>query len=579
MTKLSDQQKDIIDAPLVAISVVACAGSGKTKTAVQRLIKIREKLDQPRSHVALLSFSNVAVNTFRDAYLKNTLTVLNGATNNRITIDTFDGFITSNVLRPHAYRTMGCKRVPFLLTGSEPFLKNNKYKYWYSPSQGNKRPVEGIGINDIVVTIDDGKIHFGYRLNNKNFETNNGIEVTKCLGEVGAYTHELGKFWSLYTLLDQPEILRVLANRYPHIIVDEAQDIGELHQEILELLIGQGVKVTLIGDPNQAIYEFAGANGKFISTFDDDPDNESFELTLNYRSIQDILDVANSISGRDDESDRVGIHDGHGAYYSVYDTKNHRQLVETFVKKLQDSNLFIENSVVLCRGKKGIEKIKVMSKAVGQGKVKLLALAAIHRDKNSDFQKAFSLVTNCLVGLLDNAPDNLASMIIASGHYPEVRAIRQDIWLFVRSDEEGLPSATLKASTEWHNLVKDRLVKFLGTLEEKYGYTKVDRIGNKLAKTKLVDKPLIPDAELELGEKLDIRVDTVHQAKGESLDAVLYVAQKDHIEAMLNGVDTELGRIGYVAVTRARNLFILGVPKNAVKELAPKLQGVGLIEL
>ena len=170
MTKLSGQQKDIIDAPLVAISVVACAGSGKTKTAVQRLIKIREELDQSRSHVALLSFSNVAVNTFRDAYLKNSLSVLNGAKNNRITIDTFDGFITSNVLRPHAYRTMGCKRVPFLLTGSEPFLKNNKYKYWYSPSPGNKRPVEGTDINDIVVTTDDDKIHFGYRLNNKNFE-------------------------------------------------------------------------------------------------------------------------------------------------------------------------------------------------------------------------------------------------------------------------------------------------------------------------------------------------------------------------------------------------------------------------
>lgn len=579
MGKLSVQQQAIVDAPLEYMSVVACAGSGKTKTAVQRLIKIREELDHSRSHIALLSFSNIAVDTFRKAYSGSLNSGANSAINNRVTIDTFDGFITSNILRPHAYRTMGCNRIPFLLTGLEPFLQNKKFKYWYEPSATTKRSVEGPGINDIMVNIDNDNVDFIYRFRDRKYVTNNGFEVTKLLGSVGAYTHELGKFWSLFTLTEQPEILRVLANRYPHIIVDEAQDIGELHQNILELLITQGVKVTLIGDPNQAIYEFAGATGEFIRTFNGDPANKSYDLSLNYRSIPEILDVANAISGRSDKADNESTNNDHGAYYAVYEPKNHRQLVESFDNKLKKSGLSAGNSAVLYRGKSSIEKLQVASKDIGQGKIKLLVLAAIQRDANLDFQKAFRLVASCVVGLLNKTPENLTSMIINPGRYPEVRDICQDIWLFVRSVDEGLPSADLKGSTIWHGLVKTRLVTLLDTIEKKYGYPKVNNLGNKLSKKGLVDEPLIPAPELAMSERLTIRVDTVHQAKGENLDAVLYMASKTHIDAMLDGVDTEVGRIGYVAVTRAEKLFILGVPKNALAVLAPKLQAIGLEEL
>jgi len=575
--KLSDQQKAIVDAPLEPMSVVACAGSGKTKTAVQRLVKIREDLGHSRSHVALLSFSNIAVNTFREAYSENSILIANKATSNRVTIDTFDGFITSNILRPHAYRTMRCNRVPFLLTGTEPFLQNKKFKYWYEQST-DKRSVEGAGIKDIVVNIDDGKFNFSYRRGDKKYLTNNGLEVTKRLGATGGYTHELGKFWSLITLLEQPEILRVLANRYPHIIVDEAQDIGELHQNILELLIKQGVKVTLIGDSNQAIYEFTGATGEFITNFNEDPVNSSYDLSLNYRSISDILDVANKISGRDDKADKTSTNDEHGAYYIAYDPNNHKHLVKVFETKLKKAGLLIENSAVLYRGKgkSGIEKLRITSKDIGQGRVKLLVLAAIERDANSDFYKAFKLVVSCVVSLLDNTPENLISMITNPGSYPELRDLRQDIWLFVRSVDDGLPSATLNGSTVWHGFVKTRLVTLLEMIEEKYGYPKVSKIGNKLNKTKLVDEPLLLAPELTIGDRLMIRVDTVHQAKGESLDAVLYMASKAHINAMLGGVNTEVGRIGYVALTRAKNLFLLGVPKSALLELAPRLQAIGL---
>ena len=68
MTQASAEQLQIIGASLAPMSVIACAGSGKTFTAVRRLAEMRRQLGDHRGRVALLSFSNVAVETFRQEY-------------------------------------------------------------------------------------------------------------------------------------------------------------------------------------------------------------------------------------------------------------------------------------------------------------------------------------------------------------------------------------------------------------------------------------------------------------------------------------------------------------------------------
>ena len=64
--------------------------------------------------------------------------------------------------------------------------------------------------------------------------------------------------------------------------------------------------------------------------------------------------------------------------------------------------------------------------------------------------------------------------------------------------------------------------------------------------------------------------------KGESLDAVLYVAKKPHVRAFLDGPASEDGRIGYVALTRARDLFVLAIPDSCLVEFEPELRAAGL---
>jgi superfamily I DNA/RNA helicase len=570
MSQSSAEQLAVVHAPLTSISVIACAGSGKTRTAVRRLAEIRKLLGDQRGRVALLSFSNVAVDTFNQSYQTLARDMGVGAGGHRVEIDTLDGFITRNVLHPHAFRTMGARQAAYLVTGEESFLGG--YNFW-----NGTYPVN---ITQMQVGARGADIYFYYANNEQivELDTYNASEIVRRLGRTGAYTHNLGRYWCYRTLQDQPVILRALARRYPHILIDEAQDIGTLHQVILEQLIGAGVQVSLIGDPNQGIYEFAGANGRFLANYGKRAGVMGYGLTRNYRSVPSILSLANRLSGRGDAAERTAPHTRHGAFFIAYKTADREKLITGFQAAVLAADLKIERSAVLCRGRDAANKLAGHQAPAGQGLVKAFAQAALHRDKRQDYLSAFRLVASTITGLLADAPHGLTATITQPSRYPEARALRRLIWGFTRDPDTGLPSATLPADGQWHTQLLARVKALLALLERDHSLKAADKLGNKLAKKGLTAEPFMPAGDLGAGEDTRIRIDTVHQVKGESLDAVLYLATKEHVAALLDGVNSEVGRIGYVAVTRARNLLWLGVPANALKELRPALLAHGFQE-
>lgn len=570
MTTLSAEQRAIIDAPLEPLSVVACAGSGKTRTAVRRLVEVRRRLGDHRGRVALLSFSNVAVDTFRDSYQALAQDLPAGMARDRVEIDTLDGFITSNILRPHAYRTMGATQAAFLVTGGESFLNGFTFKTSTYP----------LSITKMQVGFRNGAVYFHHTSNDQASELNTAYasSIVGRLGKTGAYTHNLGRYWCHRVLIEQPAILRALVRRYPHILIDESQDIGTFHQAILEQLIAAGSQISLIGDPHQGIYEFAGADGNFLVQYAQRPGVRSHALTRNYRSVPPILTLANKLSVRTDTAERQAPATPHGAFFIAYKNAEREQLLTAFRGAVLAAGLEANRSVVVCRGRDLADKLAGNDAPVGQGIVKSFAAAAILRDKRQDYLNAFKSVATCVVGLLADPPRELVAMITQPARYPEARPLRREIWSFTRNPDSGLPSASLTADTQWHPLLLARTKALLTSIQLKYGLATADNLGNKLAKKGLPNTPLMADGDLAAAQEPGIRVDTVHQVKGESLDAVLYLAAKEHVVALLAGVNTEVGRIGYVAVTRARNLLWLGVPANALAELRPALLASGFLE-
>jgi hypothetical protein len=131
---------------------------------------------------------------------------------------------------------------------------------------------------------------------------------------------------------------------------------------------------------------------------------------------------------------------------------------------------------------------------------------------------------------------------------------------------------------EWHPKLLMNMKALLERLKQDHQLPSQDNLNMRLKKTGLPAKALF-DANTERAViDAALRVETIHGVKGESLDAVLYLADKEHVKALVNGTGTELGRIGYVALTRARNLFWLGILKADADTYCSALTGHTFVE-
>lgn len=563
----SEQQRKIINAPLKDTSVIACAGSGKTETAVHRLVHIRKNLPGKHSNVALLSFSNIAVNTFKQRYNEIIKTTNNIFLQNKVTIQTLDSFIIKHILNPHAYRTMKCDKLPFLLTGNENFLNNDKYKFWIKVNTEKKRPLLPKEINNIKISIKDNKFHIYFPYMNKNIPIEYGLKSVIALAKIGAYTHEFGKFWAIFTLLKEPKLLKILSEKFQHILIDESQDIGVLHEVIISAFREEGSIISLIGDPNQAIYEFADADGCFSKGFDDDKTVNSYSLNVNYRSIKEVVELGNKIVQINSVAHKKSTNKKYGVFYCTYRKGEEDKLYKNFNNAVLDLGLSVNSTAILHRAK--IDNLN--GRKIGQGLVLLLSKAAIERDQNKNYKAAFELICKCVISLISNADENLFQKITKGTEDKEGKLLKIWIWNFTRSPEIGLPIATLKGQSEWLPKLQENMKALLDKINNETQLITQD-IGRKITKRNLDDQILVQVRS----EANAIRVDTVHKAKGESIDAIMYLGSNASIKDLLGDELNENKRIGYVAITRARKFFVLALNETNINQHEAKLIELGL---
>ena len=95
---------------------------------------------------------------------------------------------------------------------------------------------------------------------------------------------------------NNPEILNRYATRFEYILVDEFQDTNTVQYELVKMLASVHGNVFAVGDEDQCIYSWRGANFKNIFSFKKDfPNVKVFKLERNYRSTSSILNVANNV--------------------------------------------------------------------------------------------------------------------------------------------------------------------------------------------------------------------------------------------------------------------------------------------
>ena len=565
------EQTAIIGAELDSLAVVACPGSGKTATAVRRLAEVRRRLQPSRSYVALLSYSNVAVDTFRGEYQQLTGRVV---ADDRVVIQTVDSFITTYLLRPHGARVMKASRTPFLVLGGEPFLAN------YGVGIGKDR----IGLADIALHRDGEKTVFHRRLKGGGTvqldeDTTKAIrKQAGALAKVGGYTYSFGRAWALVLLRNEPALAAAVAQRFPQILVDEAQDVGSFEGELLDLLSNAGSVVSLIGDFHQSIYGFNFATGAYLRDFASREGVQSLPLSQNRRSLPAIVSFANALATTGSKPFRETSERLSGAFYWRYDEKELPQLMSAWATALTAASYKLNEAAVLCRGGALLARVSSGAEELGQSAVKHFAAAASERDQRGDIALTLEHCAKGVILVVKGLPDTFIRDLKSMNRDGGMLAMRRLVWALIRTPASGIPLGTLAAKSEWLPALKKNLAPWLDLVEAQTEFRRVDTWTSRV---KTTDLPAVgPLVAVDFGQNdwSGLRFGTVHSAKGEGIAAVMYLTAKKHLDALVGGTGHEEGRIGFVAATRARDLLVIAIPKQTGAEVIASMQGFGLAE-
>lgn len=263
------------------VIVFAGAGSGKTRTLTYRIAYMIKEKNIPPFTILAITFTNKATNE-----MKNRLNKLIGEDANGLTVSTFHSLF-AKILRQEIHH-LGYSRsfkiideVDQLSIISEVLRRLNLDGKIYNPKRLQKRITYCKSHNIKPQHPQDLQIYDAYEL---YMQSNNLLDFDDLLL----------KTYELFTSF--PKVLSKYQQRYTYILVDEFQDTNMIQYNILKLLAEKSRNLFVVGDDDQSIYAFRGADYTNIKKFRIDfPDHKQFYLTQNYRSTQVILDGCNSL--------------------------------------------------------------------------------------------------------------------------------------------------------------------------------------------------------------------------------------------------------------------------------------------
>ncbi|WP_074012036.1 DNA helicase II [Candidatus Sodalis sp. SoCistrobi] len=290
LNSLNDKQREAVAAPRGNLLVLAGAGSGKTRVLVHRIAWLLSEENCSPYSVMAVTFTNKAA-----AEMRHRIEHLVGTSQGGMWIGTFHG-LAHRLLRAHHQDA----NLPqdFQILDSEDQLRllkrliramNLDEKQW-PPRQamwyigGKKdeglRPqhVESYG-NPVEATWQ--RIYQAYQ---EACDRAGLVDFAELL----LRAHEL---W-----LNKPHILRHYRERFTNILVDEFQDTNQIQYAWIRMLAGDDGNVMIVGDDDQSIYGWRGAQVENIQRFlDDFPGAQTIRLEQNYRSTSNILQAANAL--------------------------------------------------------------------------------------------------------------------------------------------------------------------------------------------------------------------------------------------------------------------------------------------
>ncbi len=585
--ELNKEQIEAVLQTVGPLLILAGAGSGKTRVLTTKVAYLIEKIGISPYNILAITFTNKAAKEMGERLYK-----LVGETSKKVTVSTFHSFGVK-ILREN-FELLGYKK-NFLIMDSDDSLSvikkvmkelnidnkiysPNAIKYKISGCKNEMMtPAEyekyaASELDKIVVKV--------YEKYDKKLKVNNAIDFDDLL------------ILPIKLFKENPSVLERYQDRYQYILIDEYQDTNEAQYILTKMISAKYKNICCVGDNDQSIYSFRGANYRNILNFEKDyKDAKTIKLEQNYRSTSNILDAANSVikNNRERKDKNLWSTKGVGdkiSYYRARDEKDEACYCVKEIKKLVDKGINYENIAILYRTnaqarvvEAELVKDNIPYKIIGgngfyQRKEIKDLLAYLRLIYNTNDTVSLTRVINVPKrGIGDRTVEKLVDRaeyenktifeVIESGKELEFKKIIDKLVFESTNltltelvdkilDITGIKKEyenehTMDADIRLENLEEFKSVT--KNFEDEYGIVSLEDF--------LLEISIQTDVEERKNDPNRVSLMTVHSVKGLEFDYVFIVGLEEgifpHVNSIMDNSELEEERrLCYVAITRAR---------------------------
>ncbi len=292
---LNDQQRQAVSAPLGPVLVLAGPGSGKTRVLTHRIAYLIDHYEVRPGEIMAMTFTNKAAREMRsrvDALLEGSPGSALG-----VSLGTFHA-LSAKILRREADRLPFTRSfVIFDESDQQALMRQVIKELSLDPKQATPGRILATISNAKNELIDQHTFAAGsyygeivrraYQRYQELLLENNALDFDDIL------------FWVVKLLRDDQALQAGYRQRFPHILVDEFQDTNTAQYILLRLLSSEEPDLFVVGDADQSIYRWRGADYRNVLRLQEDyPQVSVILLEQNYRSTQTILDAAMAVIDR-----------------------------------------------------------------------------------------------------------------------------------------------------------------------------------------------------------------------------------------------------------------------------------------
>ena len=589
---LNKEQKEAVLKTEGPLLILAGAGSGKTKVLTTKIAYLIEECGISPYNILAITFTNKAAREMKDRVFS-----MIGSKAKNAQISTFHSFGV-RILTEY-FDLLGYEK-NFVIMDSDDsisiikkILKNKELDpKSYSPS-GIRNKISSCK-NDMISFTDYEKYALGdyeqvvlevYKEYEKTLKDNNAVDFDDLL------------LLPIKLFKEHKEVLEHFQERFQYVLIDEYQDTNEVQYILSKMICEKYKNICCVGDVDQSIYSFRGANYKNILNFEKDYPNASIiKLEQNYRSTTTILDAANDVikNNKDRKEKNLWSTKGKGeliSYYRAYNGIDEAQYVTKEIINLVEKGIEYKDIAVLYRtnaqsrtleeemlkdsipyrivggvgfySRREIKDVLAYLRLIHNSKDNISLLRIINVPKRGIGNKTISnliekanVENKSIYDVIDSGKELSFKEMIESLKKQSENLTLTDLverileTTGIRSEYEN--EKTLDADIRLENL--EELKTVTKTFEEREGVISLEDF--------LLEVSLVTDINEYQDDYNQVSLMTVHAVKGLEFPYVFIVGLEEglfpHINSLLSSNELEEERrLMYVAITRAKEKLYL----------------------